>query len=362
MTEYDHRVREFCVRLGSISAALSYPVFAPPREDEREARAHTPEQRLVIEPSFRPDQQSFEKLVFRHKFLSMAQESPSEKSISLSLTARYAPSWKTWEGIREVVQNWHDGVYFSLEKLSAVSSSRLAFHYTKEKDSLSYKAILTAENCLKLERKAAEDRDSDDQEVSGRNQTRKPGHQTFDSSVTDNRARGDDGEGSIDIELGRIDYNPTRQKLTLINHDTELMRKVLLLGFSKKASNKEVIGQFGEGLKVGALALVREGRVVTMKTGKERWRFGLSHDETFDEEVLTVFVDGRWKESNDDDDDDNDDQHDKYNDNYETNLEQMNTSVTVFPLCREDWEVYLKRFLFLSPPTDSVKSVAGTLL
>ena len=362
MTEYDHRVREFCVRLGSISAALSYPVFAPPREDEREARAHTPEQRLVIEPSFRPYQQSFEKFVFRHKFVSMAQESPSEKSISLSLTARYAPSWKTWEGIREVVQNWHDGVYFSLEKLRAVSSSRLAFHHTKEKDSLSYKAILTAENCLKLERKAAEDRDSDDQEVSGRNQTRKPGHQTFDSSVTDNRARGDDREGSIDIELGRIDYNPTRQKLTLINHDTELMRKVLLLGFSKKASNKEVIGQFGEGLKVGALALVREGRVVTMKTGKERWRFGLSHDETFDEEVLTVFVDGRWKESNDDDDDDNDDQHDKYNDNYETNLEQMNTSVTVFPLCREDWEVYLKRFLFLSPPTDSVKSVAGTLL
>ena len=182
------------------------------------------------------------KLVFRHKFVSMAQESPSEKSISLSLTARYAPSWKTWEGIREVVQNWHDGVYFSLEKLRAVSSSRLAFHHTKEKDSLSYKAILTAENCLKLERKAAEDRDSDDQEVSGRNQTRKPGHQTFDSSVTDNGARGDDREGSIDIELGRIDYNPTRQKLTLINHDTELMRKVLLLGFSKKASNKEVIG------------------------------------------------------------------------------------------------------------------------
>ncbi|RMX55759.1 hypothetical protein pdam_00015518, partial [Pocillopora damicornis] len=76
------------------------------------------------------------------------------------------------------------------------------------------------------------------------------------------------------------------------------MRKVLLLGFSKKASNKEVIGQFGEGLKVGALALVREGRVVTMKTGKERWRFGLSHDETFDEEVLTVFVDGSLLEEN----------------------------------------------------------------
>lgn len=30
-------------------------------------------------------------------------------SIALSLTEDYAPSWGTWEGVRELVQNFHDG-------------------------------------------------------------------------------------------------------------------------------------------------------------------------------------------------------------------------------------------------------------
>ena len=275
----------------------------------------------------------------------MAEGSRSEKSISLSLTAQYAPSWKTWEGIRELVQNWHDGVYCSLEKLQTISIRKMAFHCCREKDSLLYQAVLTTENCFNSEGKGKEDMRVADLEFVETNQMGKL-DQTLNVSVGEMKA----GFRCSTVELGRIVYHPTRKRLTLINHDTELMRKVLLLGFSKKASSKEVIGQFGEGLKVGALALVREGRVVTMKTSKDRWRFGLSHDKTFDEEVLTVFVDDRWKESNDDDDDD------------ETNLGQADTCVTVFPLCLEDWEVYLKRFLFLNPPADFVKSEVGTLL
>ena len=27
------------------------------------------------------------------------------------ITEDYAKSWGTWEGIREIVQNWHDGLY-----------------------------------------------------------------------------------------------------------------------------------------------------------------------------------------------------------------------------------------------------------
>lgn len=54
-----------------------------------------------------------------------------------------------------------------------------------------------------------------------------------------------------------------------------------------------MIGQFGEGLKVGALALVRDGRIVTMETGKELWRFELSMDNTFGEKLLTIHVIGR---------------------------------------------------------------------
>ena len=48
------------------------------------------------------------------------------RSISLSLTANYAPSWKTWEGVREFVQNWHDGTLASLEN-TATGSTRVDF-------------------------------------------------------------------------------------------------------------------------------------------------------------------------------------------------------------------------------------------
>lgn len=264
----------------------------------------------------------------------MAQDSSSVKSISLSLTAQYAPSWKTWEGVRELVQNWHDGVFASLEKMKITASARskVVFLSCEEKDSFLYKAVLTAEDTTSLNSAILT------------NRTQKC-DQTFDGSLSDDRK--DSCKEERSVELGRIVYSPARERLTLVNHDTELMRKVLLLGFSKKASNKEVIGQFGEGLKVGALALVREGRVVSMETGRDRWKFGLSHDEAFDEEVLTVFVNDRWNEIDDDNDDD---------------LGETDTHVSVFPFCREDWELYVKRFLFLCPPSDCIKSETGTLL
>lgn len=253
--------------------------------------------------------------------------SDAQKALSLNLTAHYSPSWKTWEGIRELVQNWHDGVYTSLEKLQdgggtcSFSRSKVTFLSCKQDESLVYKAVLTAgDRTLGL-----------DQSFEG--------SERFDQNET--TASG--------LELGRIVYFPSKEKLTLINYNTELMRKVLLLGYSKKTSDKEVIGQFGEGLKVGALALVREGRVVSMETNRDWWRFGLAHDDTFDEEVLTVFVSDRNMENDGED-------------SPSISLGQTDTCVTVFPLCHEDWEAYLKRFLFLNPPSDYVKSEVGTLL
>ena len=48
----------------------------------------------------------------------------------------------------------------------------------------------------------------------------------------------------------------------------------------------------GEGLKVGALALLRSGREVVMETSFDCWRFRLDDDPVFGEKVLTVFVSG----------------------------------------------------------------------
>lgn len=99
-------------------------------------------------------------------------------------------------------------------------------------------------------------------------------------------------DNDTEVILGSLIYDGVHNRLTLINKNTSLHKKILLLGYSKKAETRQVIGQFGEGLKIGALSLVREGRVVTMETSCDRWHFDLAEDENFGEKVLTVFVTG----------------------------------------------------------------------
>lgn len=105
----------------------------------------------------------------------MAGNLTSKKSVSLSLTSQYAPSWKTWEGIRELVQNWHDGVFSSLEKMQLdcktlmLPRSSVAFLPCKEGDWLVYKAVLaTAGNSFFYEEMTKLNSSSDDfQSVNG---------------------------------------------------------------------------------------------------------------------------------------------------------------------------------------------------
>ena len=47
-------------------------------------------------------------------------------------------------------------------------------------------------------------------------------------------------------ELGFLEYSGDSKSLTLVNHDTALQRKVLLLGYSQKSSHYGSIGQFGK--------------------------------------------------------------------------------------------------------------------
>jgi len=45
--------------------------------------------------------------------------------IQLSITKNYASHWDTWEGVREMVQNWHDGLLSS--NSSSISKNELKF-------------------------------------------------------------------------------------------------------------------------------------------------------------------------------------------------------------------------------------------
>jgi len=96
--------------------------------------------------------------------------------------------------------------------------------------------------------------------------------------------------------IGRISYDPDAQAITLQNPGT-INKFNLLLGGSgsaKQQNDPDIIGRFGEGMKLAALALHRpskkpyadhmstHGRRLMIDTGGQRWLFRLQRDGNFD--------------------------------------------------------------------------------
>ena len=76
---------------------------------------------------------------------------------------------------------------------------------------------------------------------------------------------------------------------TLANPGAHINREALLLGTTTKYGDAAKRGQFGEGLKLGTLALVREGKRVTITTRDERWTAALGEHPTFPGRQVLVF-------------------------------------------------------------------------
>jgi len=66
-----------------------------------------------------------------------------------------------------------------------------------------------------------------------------------------------------------------------------------IIGRSSKRDNKNVIGQFGEGLKIGCLVLAREGRQVSIVSLGKRYDFSIQYDGTWQEKLLTIDITDR---------------------------------------------------------------------
>lgn len=127
--------------------------------------------------------------------------------------------------------------------------------------------------------------------------------------------------------------------LRLHNEGTTLSNAALLLGHTSKANRSDTIGKFGEGLKLGILALVRAGHVVTIRTGSEVWTPTLEFSQTFGAQVLTFDIAGGRKYKN-------------------------RVSVEIGGISAEDWAEYHQMFLFLNkvPEENQIKTYSGTLL
>lgn len=131
-------------------------------------------------------------------------------------------------------------------------------------------------------------------------------------------------------------YNDT---LRIENEGTVLEQRALLLGHTTKVGRSDMIGQFGEGLKLGVLALVRQGVPVKIRTGSEVWVPTIERSEQFDEDVLTFRI--------------------------ETGRENKNrVRIEVGNVPRSEWESMKHKFLFISKPKaeEQVTTATGTLL
>lgn len=85
-------------------------------------------------------------------------------------------------------------------------------------------------------------------------------------------------------------YNKKNRTLTLVNTGCTLSHESLLLGETTKKDKPDLIGQWGDGLKIGVLALLREGKLVHIRTGNEVWQFVFEHSPEYKTTVLVVKI------------------------------------------------------------------------
>jgi hypothetical protein len=74
--------------------------------------------------------------------------------------------------------------------------------------------------------------------------------------------------------------------LIIENEGCSLPHEALLLGHTSKSERTDLIGNFGEGLKLGLLALVRAGHKVKVRSGSEVWVPSIQRSEKFNADVL----------------------------------------------------------------------------
>lgn len=155
-----------------------------------------------------------------------------------------------------------------------------------------------------------------------------------------------------ETNLGFCSYHQNERRLVLMNRSVAIERRALLMGFSQKAKHRDVIGAFGEGMKVGALALLRKGLRMSIGTHGELWHFVLAEDPCFGERVLSVEICPLPVSEEERTD----------IGLAELDLQPEDTFTMIDGLEYSEWVALAPRFLFLCPPNDSFKMAQGRLL
>lgn len=126
--------------------------------------------------------------------------------------------------------------------------------------------------------------------------------------------------------------------LVIENEGVTIPRESLLIGFSSKRNDSSQMGQFGEGLKLGTLALVRSGYTVRIRNGKELWKPSIQHSERFNSKVLAFHCTKARGKGVD------------------------GVRVEIDGIGAENWDKLKTMFLFLQKPEKAVDTLSGSVL
>lgn len=163
-------------------------------------------------------------LVFDNTFgfyltpIALRKPRAKRKVLYLNIEPDYAPDWTPSDGIRELIQNWHDGILQTFD----MHAERLAQSIVEEDLTKKSKGI-----CFLA-------------------------HES--KTLPKERKR--------ENAFGLIEWNPDRRELKLFNRDVVLPLEVLKIGKTNKLEKKAdlgLIGGFGEGMKVTRISFIHDG-------------------------------------------------------------------------------------------------------
>lgn len=87
-----------------------------------------------------------------------------------------------------------------------------------------------------------------------------------------------------------VRYRKDTGVLVIENDGCTLPHEALLFGHTTKLGRGDTIGRYGEGLKLGVLALVRAGHEIKIRSGAEVWLPKIEKSDKFDAKVLVFHV------------------------------------------------------------------------
>ena len=133
-------------------------------------------------------------------------------------------------------------------------------------------------------------------------------------------------------------YLSQKQQVRMITKGAVLTRETLLLGTSDKRGRSDMLGQHGEGYKIGSLALLRLNKGVRIRTGTEVWTPAIEFSKKFGANVITFDIVGGRKQRDE-------------------------VVIEVNGITEEEWDLVKWKFLFLDEHSFTVaESPAGSIL